>query len=70
MAADTRYYIIAVDGKVTNLVEAQNPAQAIKHVTRGKYTATPATTKDVATLLVDKGMKIEKAKPEQLALLE
>lgn len=52
--AETRIYLID-DSQTGNqrLVDATNPAQAIRHVSLSRFIAKPASPKDVARLLGD-----------------
>ena len=59
----TRIYRVA-DGDAVRLVEATNPAQALRHCALQRYTIAPAKATDVAYLM-GKGIKVEQAKPEQ-----
>lgn len=59
----TRIYRVA-DGDVVRLVEAINPAQAIRHCASQRYRIGVAKATDVAYLM-GKGVRVEQAKPEQ-----
>jgi len=59
----TRIYRVA-DGDVVRLVEAINPAQAIRHCASQRYRIGVAKATDVA-YLIGKGVQVEQAKPEQ-----
>jgi hypothetical protein len=48
------------------LVDAATPAQALRHVTAGMFSVTPATPKDVARLM-DDGVKVENARDAEAA---
>lgn len=55
----TRIYRIA-DGDNVRLVEAANPAQALRHCALQRYTIAPAKATDVAYLM-GKGVQVERA---------
>lgn len=47
----TRVYLVVDDAGTESLIEASNRAQAIRHASRGKYSAAPASTTDVIRLM-------------------
>ena len=55
--ATTRIYLVTTPNG-THLVEAANPATAIKHVTRTGVTCEAASSKDVAAAM-SQGLKLE-----------
>ena len=55
----TRIYRVA-DGDNIRLIEATNPAQAIRHCASQRYSIKPASATDVAYLM-GKGTKVETA---------
>lgn len=59
----TRIYRVA-DGDIVRLIEAANPAQALRHCATQRYHVGVAKATDVAYLM-SKGVRVEQAKPEQ-----
>lgn len=59
--ANDRIYVVT-HGDEQRMVEASTPAQAIRHVTRGAFTAKPAGARDVAYLM-GRGVVVEKSEP-------
>lgn len=55
----TRIYRVA-DGDIVRLIEAANPAQAIRHCASQRYSIKPASASDVAYLM-GKGTHVETA---------
>lgn len=55
----TRIYRVA-DGDTVRLIEAANPAQAIRHCATQRYHIAPARAHDVAYLM-GRGVKVETA---------
>lgn len=60
MATATRIYKVTTDGKPDRLVRAASQAQAINHVSRPMFSATPAEQDDLVAL-VGKGVAVEVA---------
>ena len=60
--SDTRIYRVA-DGDDVRLIEAANPAQALRFCAAARYQIEVARPKDVAYLM-SKGVKVERAKGE------
>ena len=60
---NTRIYRVA-DGDNVRLIEATNPAQALRHCATQRYLIGVAKATDVAYLM-GKGVRVEQAKPEQ-----
>lgn len=57
--AVTRIYVV-ITGDERRLVEATSAAQAIRHCVANKYSAKPATPKEIAQFMRD-GLTVEKA---------
>lgn len=57
--AITRIYVV-LNGDERRLVEATSAAQAIRHCVANKYSAKPATPKEIAQFMRD-GLTVEKA---------
>lgn len=53
----TRIYVV-INGDEKRLVEAASAAQAIRHCVKNKYTAKPATPKELAALM-QSGLSVE-----------
>lgn len=67
--SQTRIYLVGrageTDQKAGRLIEATSQAQAINHVTRGKFVAAVATTLQVVSLMTA-GVNVEKAGAEEV----
>ena len=62
----TRIYRVDDAGTI-RLIEAANPAQAIRHCASQRYHVSVANARDVAYLM-GKGTQVERAKPEQVEI--
>jgi ribosome biogenesis SPOUT family RNA methylase Rps3 len=56
-----RIYVVGNGTDKRWLINAVSPAQAVRHVVKAQYTVAPATTYEVADLVV-KGVELEEAK--------
>lgn len=57
---DNKRIYVVTDGDVQRMIEAATPSQAIRHATRGRFTAKPAGARDVAYLM-GRGVIVETA---------
>lgn len=57
---DTRIYVVRNSAGAARLVQAPNPAQALRHVTKQEFTVRAATAIEVANLM-SAGAKLELA---------
>ena len=64
--SQTRLYIVTAAQAAPRLVEATNPATALRHVARSLYSVAVASPKEVAALMA-KGVTVETAETLQVA---